>query len=144
MFDKVYLVAKGKLCYGGPREDLTSYFSSIGREIPTQTNPAEWLLELVDTDFSKDRKEGNTRLAEIQQAWETQYSKLQNEAAAPSAFEAKGATHEEPLPQTFALRQTGYLLHRNFIKSYRDLIAYWLRVAMYTGEYIVMVVPSAD
>ncbi|MCJ1397990.1 hypothetical protein MMC11_001186 [Xylographa trunciseda] len=42
----------------------------------------------------------------------------------------------QPGPSAFSIPFT--LLHRNFIKSYRDLITYGIRLAMYTGLAIMM------
>ena len=36
------------------------------------------------------------------------------------------------------MRQILTLLHRSFVKGYRDLTAYWIRVAMYMGLAIMM------
>jgi ABC-type multidrug transport system permease subunit len=128
VFDKVYLMAKGQLCYGGARNNIAQYFSSIGLQMPTMTNPAEWILEIVDTDFAKDQQEGLARLGGITSAWkanesfEEDTSKVELKLDKPS----KRAQFKQPF----------YILHRNFIKSYRDLIAYWIRVGMYSGESI--------
>ena len=36
------------------------------------------------------------------------------------------------------MRQVFTLLHRSSVKGYRDLTAYWIRVAMYMGLAILM------
>lgn len=36
------------------------------------------------------------------------------------------------------MHQVFTLLHRSFVKGYRDLTAYWIRVAMYMGLSIMM------
>jgi hypothetical protein len=121
-------MAKGQLCYGGARNNIAQYFSSIGLQMPTMTNPAEWILEIVDTDFAKDQQEGLARLGGITSAWkanesfEEDTSKVELKLDRPS----KRAQFKQPF----------YILHRNFIKSYRDLIAYWIRVGMYSGQSI--------
>lgn len=36
------------------------------------------------------------------------------------------------------LAQVSTLLHRAFIKSYRDIVTYWIRLAMYMGLAMMM------
>jgi ABC-type multidrug transport system ATPase subunit len=64
-FDKVYLLAKGHLCYGGLRTDVASYFKTLGFTLPPATNPAEWILELVDTDFAFNKDSSVAQLDRI-------------------------------------------------------------------------------
>jgi len=129
VFDKVYLMAKGQLCYGGARQDIAQYFLSIGLDMPPMTNPAEWILEIVDTDFAKDQQEGLARLRGIASAWKA------NEHLEEDTSKAQIKLSKQS--KTAQFRQPLYILHRNFIKSYRDLIAYWIRVGMYSGQFFV-------
>lgn len=94
--------------------------------MPAQTNPAEWILETVDTDFAKDQIEGLQRLERITNAWASN-QKLSD------VVPEKGLAHGIGGRRTYFMLPF-HLFHRNFIKSYRDLIAYWIRVGMYTCE----------
>ena len=38
------------MCYSGSRSDAISYFASIGFNVPADTNPAEYLIDLVSID----------------------------------------------------------------------------------------------
>lgn len=119
-------MAKGQLCYGGARNNIAQYFSSIGLQMPAMTNPAEWILEIVDTDFAKDQQEGLARLAGITGAWKANESFEEDTSKVVLKLDrpSKRAQFKQPF----------HILHRNFIKSYRDLIAYWIRVGMYSGQ----------
>ena len=81
---------------------MDSYFSGIGHPIPAQTNPAEFILDTVSSDFASSKDSGEDRVELIQTAW-------------ANSNEAKS-------------------LHRSFVKSYRDVIAYGIRIAMYLGK----------
>ena len=132
LFDKVYLLGKGQLCYGGPINTLESYFKTLDFALPPSTNPAEWILELVDIDFARDKAEGAARLQKIVEGWNNVGSKTIG-----GLVEHKGAHRGLDLPTSSARRKIFhpvYLLQRSWIKSYRDLIAYWIRVGMYTCE----------
>ena len=51
MLDSVILMAAGgRVIYSGSRKDALLYFSSLGYECPSQTNPAEFLIDLVSVD----------------------------------------------------------------------------------------------
>lgn len=118
--------------------EASAYFSSIGYTIPPETNAAEFYLDLINTDLDKDG-EIRARTDNITQAWTASTRRTTVGAAisksresghtAASSFEpAKPAAWMTPL----------VLLHRSWIKSYRDVIAYGIRIAMYLGLAILM------
>lgn len=91
---------------------------------------------MVDTDFSTctaAREEDLRRLTYIQRTW------VEYAARLPERTRYHGRKLVLPPPsKRSAFVQPFILLHRNFIKSYRDLTAYWLRVALYTGKYMTL------
>ncbi|KAK5214607.1 hypothetical protein LTR72_012233 [Exophiala xenobiotica] len=105
-------------------------------------NPAEYLLDAVNSDFGSDpSSEHGGASGSVQDAWE---SSEENRALAqrcspastsePTTSAAEHITSSNPnVPRT-----SWILLHRNFIKSYRDIIAYGTRVVMYLGLAILM------
>jgi len=52
------------MCYFGKRKDAISYFSSIGYNMPANTNPAEYLIDLVSID-SEDSTQASLDQARI-------------------------------------------------------------------------------
>jgi ABC-type multidrug transport system ATPase subunit len=49
--DSVILMAPGgRICYAGDRRDVVDYFDRLGFTLPQNTNPAEYLLDLVSID----------------------------------------------------------------------------------------------
>lgn len=140
LLDQVMLLSAGKTCFFGARVDLGSYFASIGHPIPLQTNPAEFLLDLVNVDFAKDKDAAKAHLDDIHQAWEAsaESGKLRQSLTQLSteSNSTSWGTENASKPNVFSLTMT--LLHRAFIKSYRDIVAYQLRIAMYTALAIMM------
>jgi ABC-type multidrug transport system ATPase subunit len=47
LFDDIILLASGQVAYHGPRDQIISYFSNLGYNCPPNTNPAEFLIDLV-------------------------------------------------------------------------------------------------
>ncbi|KAH3952835.1 hypothetical protein HBH70_032440 [Parastagonospora nodorum] len=129
MFDKLMLLSKGKVAYNGPVEGVRGYFGGLGYEMPLYTNPAEFLISLVNTDFSSSSQ----HLSHLQNAW----------LASPLAVQQTPQTSSIPLlPST---RETASplltpltLIHRSLIKSHRDVIAYALRLGMYLCLALLM------
>lgn len=48
LFERLLLLADGKVCYHGHAKDLVSYFSSIGFDCPNHFNPADFILFLAN------------------------------------------------------------------------------------------------
>ncbi len=111
--------------------------------MPLHVNPAEFLLELVNIDFASHIESASQNLDEMQVAWTTS-QRASDLSAAVAAVEVKeegsGSRDDvsidfesaEKKPSLPSLVLT--LCHRSFIKSYRDVVVYGIRFAMYTGE----------
>mmetsp|Transcript_26198 Transcript_26198/g.33864 ORF Transcript_26198/g.33864 Transcript_26198/m.33864 type:complete len:717 (-) Transcript_26198:247-2397(-) len=61
LFDDIILLSEGELIYQGPARDAMRYFHNLGYNPPTNTNPAEWLLDLVSVDTSSPESERASR-----------------------------------------------------------------------------------
>ena len=134
LFDQLLLLSQGKTCYSGPVELVKQYFDTKGFPMPVQTNPAEFLLELTNIDFA--RGDNNVqRLETIQTAW----AESQEAASITSELERDSqAENRQPLVLDAPSKRSAFaipltLLHRSFIKSYRDVVVYGIRILMYTG-----------
>ncbi|OAQ95235.1 ABC transporter [Purpureocillium lilacinum] len=125
--------------YFGSVETVVPHFEQIGVQVPNQVNPAEFLLELVNIDFARDKEAAAIRLGELQEAWETSPTcKSGRDEVEVAARSSSGLTLDsvEKRPGSPSLVLT--LLHRSFIKSYRDVVAYGIRIAMYLGLAIMV------
>ncbi|OQE29127.1 hypothetical protein PENFLA_c004G05346 [Penicillium flavigenum] len=140
LFDKLLLLSAGKTCYFGAISAVDSYFSGIGYPIPAQTNPAEFILDTVSSDFASSKEED--RVGVIQTAWanSSEVKSLERQVSARVGSTEKpvnkASTEEQTRPGTISI--TMALLHRSFVKSYRDVIAYGIRIAMYLGLAVMM------
>lgn len=106
-------------------------------------NPAEFVIDLVNTDFARNQDEATKQLCRLQDGWQaSQHASVVSQAiekevsgggdiasVAAMAME-QGSANPLLIPFT--------LIHRSFIKSYRDVVAYGIRVAMYMGLAIMM------
>ncbi|KAK4204393.1 P-loop containing nucleoside triphosphate hydrolase protein [Triangularia verruculosa] len=146
LFDKLLLLSEGKAHYFGAVAGLGEYYEQqLGMEMPRHVNPAEWLLEQVNIDYADDKELARGKLEEMQLGWERSElkRKLDEDVASVAATAEKGGDKmivddetREKKPGIGSVVMT--LVHRSFIKSYRDVVAYGIRLAMYTGLAIMM------
>jgi hypothetical protein len=139
LFDKLFLLSRGKVAYNGSIAGVKTYFANLGFNMPLYMNPAEYIIQLVNTDFSRDAVKSAEQLKRLQTAW-TQYEStnppLQNTEIpnTPPVVDADLADQGSANPLLIPFT----LIHRSFIKSYRDVVAYGIRIAMYIGLAIMM------
>lgn len=108
-------------------------------------NPAEFLLEQVNVDFSADKRLAMHGLKKMHQAWAFS-SMAQQLSTIVAGYEAQPRQRHGDGPEFVAAaeRKPGFLslvltlLQRSFVKSYRDVIAYGVRMGMYLGLAIMM------
>lgn len=145
LFDRILFLSKGKTIYNGYLKDLNGYFKSIGKPIPTYYNPAEYVLEMINTDFGTNEDTPESDLDTcysidcLNKKWEA--SPLKKEQTCPQLKEkdnALGLTKSYCCQLKFNLQQTWILIQRLAIKSRRDVLAYYVRIVMYLGLAIMM------
>ena len=111
--------------------------------MPTEINPAEFLLDLINTDFVREGDDSKARENAILNAWtlsstyQSLKSAISSTTTSASPTEKASLSHINPRNQSPILVPLA-LLHRSWIKSYRDVVAYGIRIAMYLGLAILM------
>ncbi|KAF2870169.1 ATP-binding cassette transporter-like protein [Massariosphaeria phaeospora] len=143
LFDRLLLLSQGKVAYNGAVSNVKDYFANLGLHMPLYVNPAEFIIQLVNTDFSNDQGKADEQLLNIQNAWSRS-----NDAAviahAMRDLSSRPPTNlKDQIPSTRLTSANPLfipltLIHRAFIKSYRDVVAYGIRIAMYMGLAIMM------
>ena len=137
LFDTLLLLSGGKVCFSGSVSEVKPYFDSIGFVMPSQINPAEFILDLTNVDFDSDVQACQERIAQIQNSW----------ASSPAAEKSRrsicpgGDSFTDSDDEAFGRRIAAtvwILLHRSWIKSRRDAVVYGVRFAMYLGLAIMM------
>lgn len=142
MFDKLLLLSQGGTAYSGPVSEVQPYFDACGFPIPLYMNPAEFIIDFVNTDFARDRSEVDQQLNMVHSSWHKSrlatatVNELADEMARNSMDSEFNAEVKDASAGRFAIPMA--LVHRSFIKSYRDIIAYGIRIAMYMGLAVMM------
>ncbi|KAI5808795.1 P-loop containing nucleoside triphosphate hydrolase protein [Peziza echinospora] len=127
MFDKVILIAQGRIAYHGSILNAVEYFASLGYPVPQGANAADHFISLLTPSASSADEKVRGRVDEILDAWE----KASEESIAHNDSrlleKAKGAS--EPLdngPTTsngFALgyfEELWWLFRRGWTQALRD------------------------
>lgn len=142
MFDKLLLLSQGGTAYSGPVSEVQPYFDACGFPIPLYMNPAEFIIDFVNTDFARDRSEVDQQLNMVHSSWHKSrlatatVTELTDEMARNSMDNEVNAEIKDETAGKVAIPLA--LIHRSFIKSYRDIIAYGIRIAMYMGLAVMM------
>lgn len=103
--------------------------------IPGHINPAEQVLDLVNADFCADELQPD--LDAVFDGWQraSQNEQLRHEL---DGLSTTRQLRPDAIQKPSLFSQVSTLLHRAFIKSYRDIVAYHVRIAMYMGLAIMM------
>lgn len=135
MFDKLHLLSKGRTAYYGSMDEVASYFEEIGYPIPPHVHPAEYLLEIAQTDFEHCYREHHSDRPDIEAIITTanfrsafKLGTVVLEGEKRHSDTGKLPALKERRPGTLRIILT--LTHRSLIKSYRDVFAYGIRLAM--------------
>lgn len=92
----------------------------------------------MSSDFSALTDDADIRVQQIQAAWKesTETQAVTQKINETSHMAEKNvAVVEEDLARAGFFKIIMTLLHRSFIKSYRDVVAYGIRIVMYLGVY---------
>ncbi|KUI72004.1 hypothetical protein VM1G_07557 [Cytospora mali] len=90
-FGNVLLLARGgKPAYSGAAEEMLGYFGRLGRQCPRNTNPADFVMDLITVDLQEQQREDETRkrVDMVVDAWEKHIN---------SAGSAETSTALEPI-----------------------------------------------
>lgn len=152
LFDKLLLLSNGHTVYHGSVY-LENFFEGAGAPVPRHYNPADFLLEVTNTDFSSGSSGldsfGKTsdgpalnptsdRLQHLLAHWRSSPEATELASSAGALTEDPEALAVQPPFRPSVARQTYYLLRRSLIKASRDVVVYGVRFAMYLGLAILM------
>ena len=122
-FDSVCFLTAGQMAYVGKATELTGYLASVGRPVPPNTNPADFMLDLINKDFSEPAV-----VEQVVGAWQEKQPAL---AASPPS-ELAGAASTSFCTSFFPLLRKHALLVR------RDPLLYLARMILvaFTNTFI--------
>ncbi|CAI5723738.1 unnamed protein product [Hyaloperonospora brassicae] len=126
MFTNVIVLSEGRTVYGGSRHDMIQHFASIGFCCPTYTNPAEYFIGLVNTDF-----DDHVDVDKLVQAYDQSQEKKQLMDLLVADQSTLQNLPDFELLSPSPLRQFRVLMYRNTLNNLRNPGIYWIRLFMY-------------
>lgn len=148
MLDSVILMAPGgKVCYIGSRKDAVHYFASLGHDCPPETNPAEFLIDLVSIDPEnqvqalKDQQRINKLAYEFlaytskkSGTWRAEKDRLSEDPVRSlDAFEVTAKCHPFRI-----VRRFGALFRRSLRQNIRSTALNIFRLFLSTGTAMLL------
>lgn len=115
--------------------------------MPEEINPAEFYLDLINTDLAKEGDAVWDRIKCITSEWDQGERNLAlKDEIERNVFSGKSRETDVKVPDLskFKVEMPSpwviplVLLHRSWIKAYRDIVAYGIRLIMYLGLAILM------
>lgn len=148
LFDKLYLISRGQTVYHGSRTAALEYFKNLGHECPEHANPADFYLSRINIDFMPDRATGEQHIQKFIASYESSSAKRLaekevNDVLAAAEKDAVGDLSFD-VPQGYDryargfFVQTYFITRRTFSNAYRNILLYWIRVAMYVALALLM------
>lgn len=126
-FDKLMLMSRGREAFSGDVADAIPYFESIGYSCPQATNPAEYFLDLVNSDFTEESK-----VEKILEDWQYTRSDLSStHHSKASAHGKEGQSWVAEIASPSLLSESLVMLRRHFTLIVRDPILYVGRCAVF-------------
>ncbi|CAD8191656.1 unnamed protein product [Paramecium pentaurelia] len=91
LFDQIFLLAKGKFIYQGPRERMIEYFQSIGFDCPKKANPLDHFISIMQNDVNRPQDLSNLFIGyenQLQPLIEQQLSRIQPTQIQKESYQA--------------------------------------------------------
>ncbi|GAA5983036.1 hypothetical protein JCM10908_006875 [Rhodotorula pacifica] len=145
LFDRLLLLAGGRVMYDGETPALPSYLASIDSPVPEHVNPADHAIELVNTEFLK-RGDSAGMYGSVPPVSADEHLDALAAKWTEHAYSARRPSVVDTLVGgggvAGTIRRTGFavgaqktltLMHRTALNYSRNLLAYGIRLAMYIG-----------
>ncbi|XP_042491247.1 ABC transporter G family member 1-like [Macadamia integrifolia] len=139
LFDNLCLLSCGRTIYFGAASAANEFFALNGFPCPTQRNPFDHYLRIINRDFDEDIEQGlggrilttDKKVDILVQSYKSSdtFQRVRNKITELSQKE--GAALEKNGGQASFLTQCLVLTRRSFKNMNRDLGYFWLRFIMY-------------
>jgi ABC-type multidrug transport system ATPase subunit len=128
-FDQLMIMSRGREAFAGDVKDIIPYFDSVGYSCPPATNPAEFFLDLVNSDFSDEKA-----VTSILDTWEEKRPDNAGSSHHKKGFgdeDEDGNTGVALMKGTSLANELQIMFRRHFQLVVRDPILYLARLIMF-------------
>ncbi|CAO1622683.1 unnamed protein product [Sympodiomycopsis kandeliae] len=127
LYDKVQLLARGRVYYEGPPSEMIAWFDSLQLLVPLGANPVDYYITLAEN--ADNSQKGEERVMYLINSWADHVDKRSNDQAenlqpkdgaqTPTSQSSKLSPYRE-WPTSW-LSELTILLHRNWLQLVRDV-----------------------
>lgn len=138
MFDKLMLIASGKILYFNNSKDAIQYFKGVGFECPPLTNPADYFMNMMSLEAYDDSDDEDNAALSTTQIEQEYNQKIDRLSECYQESELKPDIHDQH-PEATDLnqidtsdvgfcRQFGLLFARSMLNIIRIPIAFYVKI----------------
>lgn len=131
-FDKIMIMSRGREAFAGDVNDAIPYFESIGYPCPEATNPAEFFLDLVNSDFSDEQA-----VTDILNMWEEQSPDSSSHHGRAQVADDDGEDGVTRLKRVSLSQELLIMLRRHSLMIVRDPVLYTGRCGIFLVSCLV-------
>jgi len=123
-FQDLLVLAQGQPIFSGKASDAIPYFDRIGYPVQPGLSSPEFILDLVNADFSSD-----SQVMKIQDFYENPDTTPHTDDSLRASSSFRASSSLPVVPTSSSWHQFKTLLARDTILTARDPLAFWLRLA---------------
>ncbi|KAG7378531.1 hypothetical protein PHYPSEUDO_009944 [Phytophthora pseudosyringae] len=127
MFTNVVILTAGRTVYFGPRKKILRHFASLGYDCPPYQDPAEYFIDLANTDF-----DGHGDVDNLLDGYASSAVAARVLSAIRTDASGLHVTRSTELRHSSPIQQFSVLLRRNLLNNLRNPGIYWIRLVTYT------------
>lgn len=127
-FDQLLLLSRGRTAYIGPASEAVSFFTEHLPEPPKMMNPADWLLEITNADFTDENN-----VEALLDSWEdsSRATRVQEMVTiSDESQEEKPVSSSANVSFTAVLARMRSLIFRAWLNYLRDPASYLMRLVL--------------
>ena len=138
-FDKVMILSMGRIAYQNTPHNSINYLNDLGKEVPENYNPAEYFLDLVNSDF-----ETMENVNMILDSWDNGNNLPDDSNTSTTVNEPEPVSlidSETSPPEYWLTNNIKYMIKRHAYLAYKDPIIYLSRALIFfiTNIYFSLV-----
>jgi hypothetical protein len=118
-FDQLMIMSRGRQAFSGDVKDAVEYFAGIGYECPPAMNPAEFFLDLVNSDFTDE-----AAVTAILDTWEEKRPDGGSSSHHKKGFDDDGQEGVTTVQKAPLTKEIGIMFSRHFSLIIRDPVLY--------------------
>jgi len=143
LFSKVCLMCKGTLVFFGTIPETVKFFADAGHKFPKNTNPADFFIESIEADMTKEKDKAKMRIVPKTMKTSARASEIHyiiEQQVKDAVTKQLDNPYQKDLPafQTSRWKQLWYLMHRVILSWIRNPLNAIGRIGMFISTALLV------